>query len=575
MDLALGLVFAVLSASITMGTGLVYTTLNSSEGLLYSKYSPIRDEGGSMLTCQNSSLFCSRWSVCGNGTCKCPGISGSILQCNKRGQIRAIKRCFCVTYNGDSDVLEVGPCIYNCHHGHSGTQGYLSLPANMSEWNALQCGKFNRKGALCGECKEGYYIPAYSYSLKCVECSSTALNWWKFVAIAFLPLTVFYFVLLLFKVNIHVTYLHGDVLYCQASTIVQVSRYLFLFITDSPLSVQYLGFSLISFYSVWCLDFFRIFSTNICLRTNLLLTILLDLAVALYPVFLTVLLYLIIWAHDKKLKIVVAVLKPFQHFLKLFPHIWDFKSTLIDVFSTFFFLIGTKCVGVCADYLLYIELYTIHVNGSIDSDYRLFYNASLPYFGSSHFPYAVIAIAVLLAVNVIPTSILLLYPFKFCQALLHKMPRVWQIWLHTYMDSVQGCYGDGTEGSRDFRWVSGLMYVMRFLFLVAFLLSHKSSFRSCVSIGMVFVVMGIIIMDPYKPRFKRLHSYFIIFMLFAAGNYSLMYLSAVHLNSDHVYFLIGFYFLLPAVYIQMVIGNRIIRQTRKLWKAHQRRRCPN
>ena len=46
------------------------------------------------------------------------------------------------------------------------------VPMNQSQLNEFMCGQFNRKGRLCGECKEGYSPLAYSYNMHCVKCSS-------------------------------------------------------------------------------------------------------------------------------------------------------------------------------------------------------------------------------------------------------------------------------------------------------------------------------------------------------------------------------------------------------------------
>ena len=48
---------------------------------------------------------------------------------------------------------------------------YHQVPMNESQLNEFMCGQFNRKGRLCGECKEGYSPLAYSYNLDCVRCS--------------------------------------------------------------------------------------------------------------------------------------------------------------------------------------------------------------------------------------------------------------------------------------------------------------------------------------------------------------------------------------------------------------------
>ena len=57
----------------------------------------------------------------------------------------------------------------------------------------------------------------YSFDMNCVECPSGKSNWWRFVLVAFLPLTVFYFVILLFKINVTSSHLHGFVYFSQGA----------------------------------------------------------------------------------------------------------------------------------------------------------------------------------------------------------------------------------------------------------------------------------------------------------------------------------------------------------------------
>ena len=137
-------------------------------------------------SCTNNSLLCSTWSYCRNGTCECLNIPNYILTCDSLGRIRSIMTCNCINYNEDIRALEIGRCMYNCDGQQKITLRYLLLPSNMSEWNDILCGRFNRKGTLCGECKDGFYTPAYSYDLTCIKCNSNASNWLKFVLIAFL-----------------------------------------------------------------------------------------------------------------------------------------------------------------------------------------------------------------------------------------------------------------------------------------------------------------------------------------------------------------------------------------------------
>ena len=54
-----------------------------------------------------------------------------------------------------------------------------------------------------------------SFDMNCVKCPNGKSNWWKFVLAAFLPLTIFYFVVLMFQINITSSRLYWLVFYSQ------------------------------------------------------------------------------------------------------------------------------------------------------------------------------------------------------------------------------------------------------------------------------------------------------------------------------------------------------------------------
>ena len=73
-------------------------------------------------------------------------------------------------------------------------------------------------GLMCTECVDGYAYPVYSYSLACVECKDYGYNWLKYIAVAFLPLTVFYIIVILFRISVTSGAMNGYVLMCQLLT---------------------------------------------------------------------------------------------------------------------------------------------------------------------------------------------------------------------------------------------------------------------------------------------------------------------------------------------------------------------
>ena len=83
------------------------------------------------------------------------------------------------------------------------------LPCNISDLNNFMCASTNREGQLCGRCREGFAPPVYSYSLRCVNCTDYSLNWLKYLAVAFGPLTVFSIIISVFHISPTSPYLHG------------------------------------------------------------------------------------------------------------------------------------------------------------------------------------------------------------------------------------------------------------------------------------------------------------------------------------------------------------------------------
>ena len=133
----------------------------------------------------------------------------------------AILSCNCLTYD-PQDCITIGKCPYTCgltnYKTNGSVQAYFPkfpLPNNVSEVNIAMCGRLNRTGRMCGECMKGYSPLVYSYDLNCVRCTNSQLNWLKFIAIAFIPLTIFYFIVILFRINATNPYLYGFITFSQ------------------------------------------------------------------------------------------------------------------------------------------------------------------------------------------------------------------------------------------------------------------------------------------------------------------------------------------------------------------------
>ena len=442
---------------------------------------------------------------CVNENCRCTKKSPTrdIIQCSEKRNLSVLS-CFCVTYNEDEDIAEVGNCIYNCNNIKSDLSNpvYHVLPKNVSKLNEAMCGKFNRTDTLCGKCRGGFYPLVYSFNMICVKCPNGRSNWWKYVLFAFLPLTVFYFIVVFCKINVTSSPLHGFIYYNQAIAMPQMARLLFLATKNRPkyqTVVKYLG----AFYGIWNLDFFRTFNLSICLGTDTLQNLALDMVVGIYPLLLMILSYFLIHLYDNNFRLLVILWKPFHRVFSLFHRNWEIRTSVVDAFATFLLLSNVKFLSVSFDLLVPVKVFQLSPSKDLDPTWRLYYDANVPYFGRNHLPYAIMAITILIIFVLLPILILLLYPCNWFQKLLNVFPVNWQV-LHTFVDSFQGCYKDGTEpDTRDCRWFASFFFIIRICVFIVGIITTTSVYFIISSMLLVLLVMLLIIIQPFKANLSH------------------------------------------------------------------------
>ena len=409
----------------------------------------------------------------------------------------------CITYNEENNLTEVGDCIYTTN---------LLLPqkaiVNHTELNDFMCGNYSRGGTLCGKCLDGYRPIAYSYEAKCIACPNGKANWWKYLLIAFLPLTAFYLVVLLFKINITFSHLHGFVFFAQLFTIPGFVRTALKTIRNEPVMMS-LYSCLTSLYEIWNLDFLRSYIPSFCLGTDTLQTLSLEFLIGVYPLLLMVASYGLINLYDSNFKPLVVIWKPFG-FLR---RNWEVKTSLIDAFSTFLLLTNVRIMSASVDLLVPVQVYQLNSTGHLTYSWRLFFDATVPYFGQRHLPYAILAIAAATTSAVLPSLLFILYPFRWFQKFLNLFPVRWYI-LHTFVDAFQGCYKDGTEpGTCDCRWFASTFLIARLCLIPITVLSKGTMFSVFYSFILINLSILIITVQPFKKHLSH-HTYTnVIFIL--------------------------------------------------------------
>ena len=382
----------------------------------------------------------------------------------------------------------------------------------MEHLNDMMCGRFNRSRQLCGKCKTNYSPPVYSYDLHCTLCSGGKYNWIKYIAIAFVPLTVFLVLILCCRISATSPKLYMYVTFCQALATPANIRVLLIASGKSsfPRATIILVRILSTLYGFWNLDFFRaLLPYDICLKVNTLQVLALDYSIAFYPLTLIVVTYVLIELHACNIKFIVWIWRPFHRCFARFRQQWDIRTSIIDAFATFILLSNIKLLSVSFDLLTPTNVYTM--NGTVVGIF-LYYNASVKYFGKEHLPYAVLAVFVVFIFIFFPILLLLLYPMRCFQRCLSCCGVRWHA-LPIFIDAFQGCYKDGTDGTRDCHYFAGLYLLIRLVLFIFSAITHSAYYYAVGVLVLIGVAMLLAIFQPYKAEFRTYNAVDSVFIL--------------------------------------------------------------
>ena len=151
------------------------------------------------------------------------------VQCNETQKYLKIHACYCIYWDQDANKTVVGSCIPACFGGLYYIERYSI--SNGTLFNKAACSPpstvidIHREGRFCGRCEPQYGLAAYSYQYTiCVPCTDYGYkNWLQYFAVASLPLTVFYFLVVVLRVSVASSHLNGIVfvLQCLLSPLMQ------------------------------------------------------------------------------------------------------------------------------------------------------------------------------------------------------------------------------------------------------------------------------------------------------------------------------------------------------------------
>ena len=149
----------------------------------------------------------------------------------------------------------------------------------------------------------------------------------------------------------------------------------------------------------------------------------------------------------------------------------------------------------------------------------LYYDGTVEYFGRQHLPYALLAVSIFILFTLFPNLLLCLYPCRCFQKVLNRYHLRSQA-LHAFMDTFQGCFKDGTQGTTDCRYFASLLLAARMGVYFAMGFSEVSFIYSIRLTTFLFLVVILLtIFHPYKIMlYNKLDAFFLLLLIAASGS---------------------------------------------------------
>ena len=351
---------------------------------------------------------------------------------------------------------------------------------SCSMLNDAMCGLLNRDGLLCSKCKAGYGPSLYSRTWKCEKCNDRRyLMWILYLFLELTPLTVFFIIVIIF--NIHATSppFTAYILYCQFFTILFNSSVFFhTYVVKLVHPTIYK--SVFTIIDVWSLDFFRHIIPPFCVDERLtnIHVLLIELLPPLYLLLLILLTYMCIELHARTFYVVIKLWKPFNRCVAKVRRSYDPKASIFNAFSAFILLSCCNILFICYNLTYSVKIVQSFFNSSepLSKEYQLsYYEPDKPI--KKQMLYFVPLFVLTFLLVVIPILVLLLYPVRLFRKFLLFICCKDLRCVQSFVDTFQGHYKDGTNGTRDYRALASLSLIFRLYLMVDFQKNSSTSTR--------------------------------------------------------------------------------------------------
>ena len=502
------------------------------------------------------------WITCKrleNDTVNCNCISELphiAVRCNQQQQKSSLMLGYCMTYDSNLTEAYVGECPYELQLKPLHKR-YFDLPCQLSNVSDLICKPLKRTGKLCAKCMSGYGPGVFSFDFHCYKCTGHFHGWGLYLFLEFSLLTIFFCIIVCLRISATAASMNAFVLLSHFTTgALAYNEVIFKYSLDSISKpwVQLLQLC----YGFWNLDIFRSVMPSFCVSETITNThaLALQYISAFYPLFLIAITYTCIHLHDNNFRPIVWLWAPFHKCLARWRRQCNPKASIIDAFATFLLLSYSKLMFVSVELMDSTAVYSYNVmNPNVTTATYSLWDPTVKLFYERHYPFAIIAIIVLTTFIALPPFLLILYPTKAFQKCLGLGNWQWYT-LRTFVDNFQGCYKDGTQGTRDYRYFAGLYFILRLAVFLAHTFLMPYYLLSWMVTGIIIIAASLCltIFRPYKENkfnvldcilltLYAINAFFIGYTPFAENQGMIRALYAVILTISSV----------PLLYISMYI----------------------
>ena len=484
----------------------------------------------------NDSHSCPLWHYRHNGECKCGYNAHGAILCSEDQVYLRVDYTMDILYN----VTVVVMSSY-AYHNYSAIPRHLRVYSpipNSTSQQDLMCKSNNRKGFMCGKCLLNYGPSAYSP--KCHKCDiPVTLAIALYITVKLLPVAILFIVITTFHINIMKGPMLGYILFCQ---IYVISAHKMPAIYETI--VHHLNSVLADIFlflsTIWSLDFLpvtRIFPP-FCISHKLwnMDIRLLNYISVLSPVFLLVASCIFMELYARGFKVIVYCWKPFHPCFVRIRRNWSSSDSIIHAFASLMFLSFASLNYNTFHLLSSTNIYNANSTHPFRTNVLVNY-PKIHMYEPKYIYYPLIAFVLLFFLGILPSLLLLLYPIRMFRVRLQRCcSHRWLIRLNTFVETFQGPFKDGCNGTRDFRIFPGVICCLA---LFATILSCFSNGSECEHYLKPTFVVSLVLLSvvsaytkPCKSSTANLSLTF-HFMLMAVGSGLVtLWMQALNMNTS-------------------------------------------